>query len=773
MSRIERRATTQLGLHAGMVLLLSIVLVGSLAACGSTTSAKHDKGIPTASLTATPLLKGWNTLASPRIGEEGNLLAVTAQSANDVWAVGQYEDVDSVEHTLTERWDGSQWTNVASPSPGRKYNVLTGVSAVSANDVWAVGHQIGADGVTMQLIEHWDGTTWSVVSAPVASKTSSDLTGVAGLAANNVWAVGSFAVAASTSTPSAPLSRRPLIEHWDGTAWSVVSAPVPPRAQNEATVSDTLNAVTALSATNIWAVGGGWTEHWDGHAWSIVQSDNPYVLTGVSAVSANDIWAVGSGTNDNVVGCAGPSFILSEHWDGSRWSGVPVAIPSQQAVNSISLTSVAAVSTHDVWAVGGISSILMGDRRPAYTPVIEHWDGTAWRVVTGPSDVTTRGLTGVAASSGGTVWAVGQSMLSNEAGPTYVEQWDGHQWSVVHSPSPGTLSNMLNGVSAVAADDIWAVGSSASGALAEHWNGTNWSAVSSSSAGHEGLLNAAYNGVSAVSSKDAWAVGSGEKVNTGSAVLIDHWNGTQWSVAPGMPSGKDAFGVLNAVSADASNDVWAVGGNLWHWDGARWSIASLPSGVLYGGTTWYGVVAISPHNVWAVGGNPSGSCAGLSPSKIVHWDGTAWSVVPHTPTGVLYSVAASGSKDVWAVGVADGQALIMHWDGAAWSVVSGKPDMISRNSSVTLQGVTAHSAIDAWAVGYEQQYSVNMMTQMMVIEHWNGTTWSRVQATAPGLVTNILNGVASLPNGDVCAVGYYQNYSSGVARQALFEYYRA
>ncbi len=773
MARVERRATIQLGLHTGVVLLLSVLLVGSLAACGSTAAAKHDTGIPT----ATPLPKGWNTLASPRIGEEGNLLAVTAQSANDVWAVGQYEDVDSVEHTLTERWDGSQWTNVASPSPGRKDNVLTGVSAVSANDVWAVGHQIGADGVTTQLIEHWDGTTWSVVSSPVPSKTSSALTGVAGLAANNVWAVGSFTVSDSTSTPNAPLSIRPLIEHWDGTAWRVVSTPVPPRPGTFAADSDTLNAVTALSATNIWAVGsesdGALTEHWDGHAWSIVPNPNSNALTGISAVSANDIWAVGMGTDDNVVGCAGPSFVLSEHWDGSKWSGVPVAIPSQTPADSLHLTSVAAVSTHDVWAVGGVTSILMGDRRPAYTPVIEHWDGTAWSVVTGPRTLTTRGLTGVAASSGGAVWAVGQSMLSNEAGPTYVEHWDGHQWSVVHSASPGTLSNMLNGVSAVAADDIWTVGSSAGGALAEHWNGANWSAVSSSGTGHEGLINVTYTGVSAVSSSDVWAVGSGEKLNTGSTALIDHWSGTQWSVAPGMPPGKDALGVLNAVSADASNDVWAVGDKLWHWDGVRWSIAPLPSGASPSGAL-FGVVAISPHDVWAVGGNPIGSCGGPTPATIAHWDGKTWSVVPHTPFGgVLYGVAASGSKDVWAVGNAlNGQALIMHWDGAAWSVGSGKPDASPRTSSVILRGITAHSASDAWAVGYEAQYSANIMTQM-VIEHWNGTTWSRAQVTSPGLDTNMLNGVTSLPNGEVCAVGYYQNLSYGVARQALIEYYKA
>src|SRR3954466_3149445 len=52
-------------------------------------------------------------------------------------------------------------------------------------------------------------------------------------------------------------------------------------------------------------------------------------------------------------------------------------------------------------------------------------------------------------------------------------------WNVVPSPNRGTLDNYLRGVTAVSANDIWAVGFYYNGSvqrtLTEHWDGTNWS----------------------------------------------------------------------------------------------------------------------------------------------------------------------------------------------------------------------------------------------------------------------------------------------------------
>src|SRR4029079_2541137 len=88
-------------------------------------------------------------------------------------------------------------------------------SAVSANDVWAVGYYISG-GVARTLTEHWDGKTWAVVSSPNSTNDDSFLEGVAAISANNVWAVGGYGLSTDAR------SRRSLIEHWDGVQWSIV-----------------------------------------------------------------------------------------------------------------------------------------------------------------------------------------------------------------------------------------------------------------------------------------------------------------------------------------------------------------------------------------------------------------------------------------------------------------------------------------------------------------------------------------------------------------------
>ena len=63
--------------------------------------------------------------------------------------------------TVIGHWDGSSWTQVASPNAGRD-DFLDGVSATSAIDAWAVGAYYGHARVERDLFEHWDGTGWTV-----------------------------------------------------------------------------------------------------------------------------------------------------------------------------------------------------------------------------------------------------------------------------------------------------------------------------------------------------------------------------------------------------------------------------------------------------------------------------------------------------------------------------------------------------------------------------------------------------------------------------------
>src|SRR5262245_60405287 len=101
---------------------------------------------------------------------------------------------------------------------------------------------------------------------------------------------------------------------------------------------------------------------------------------------------------------------------------------------------------------------------------------------------------------------------------------------LVVAPSP-QIAGRLNATAAIAANDIWAVGSDqqSNPTLAEHFNGKTWSVVATPS----GILGR-FNGVSGVASNDVWAVGTmrGPDNPDFGEQFIEHWNGTSWRVVP-------------------------------------------------------------------------------------------------------------------------------------------------------------------------------------------------------------------------------------------------
>ena len=84
------------------------------------------------------------------------------------------------------------WTSTLPPSPGAGDNEFFGVSALSACDVWAVGnYRTVSNGPLLSLAEHWNGTAWKQVSSPSPGQVN-ELSGVATTSATDVWAVGFF-----------------------------------------------------------------------------------------------------------------------------------------------------------------------------------------------------------------------------------------------------------------------------------------------------------------------------------------------------------------------------------------------------------------------------------------------------------------------------------------------------------------------------------------------------------------------------------------------------
>lgn len=386
-------------IKVAILLCVGAVLVGalSLQTIGAKAAATASSKIAQNALASyTCVLGKWSVVPSPNPNGPGNLNAVAAVSAHDIWAVGGFHNqTTGAQQTLIEHWNGTRWQIVASPNPSSTYNVLNAVVAVSARDVWAVGYSASASGVSTQtLTEHWNGTRWSVVRSPSPASQNNELSSVAAVSAHDIWAVGFISILTSDQT----LLDQTLIEHWNGTRWSVVKSISPGSG------SAHLARVATISAHDVWAVGDSNTfartliEHWNGTRWSVVKSPNPGAggsLSGVAALSARDVWAAGSYTSTS-----GVTLTLVEHWNGTDWQ----VVKSANTGTSTNFWAVAAVSAHDVWAVGNdFSSVGM-------QTLTEHWNGKQWRIVKSPSPGSfLTQLEGVAAVSSGNVWAVGHA----------------------------------------------------------------------------------------------------------------------------------------------------------------------------------------------------------------------------------------------------------------------------------------------------------------------------------------------------------------------------
>lgn len=353
------------------------------------------------------------------------------------------------------------WSLTSGPNPvDSQSNYLRSVDCVTDSDCWAVGfYQHEPDFAFRTLIEHYDGTAWSVVSSPnIGSPANGILFGVSCASADRCWAVGYGVDAGIFQT---------LIVQYDGTSWAIVSSPNPAGSS-----SSFLNGVTCVSVDDCWAVGNHFSpgnpqqtliEHFDGTAWSIVESANTSpsqhnVLYGVTCVDASDCWVVGSYTN------GGNSQTLSLHYDGTAWSVVPS--PSTSPSRSNDLYDVTCVSADDCWAIGNHYAGGAGPSGAFWDTLVLHYNGTAWSVAGSPSPGSYGNhLWGVTCAGAGDCWIAGHYSNGPGAGSeTVIMRNTGSGWTLA-SPEARTHQNsLLFGIACggeghdAGEDACWAVG---------------------------------------------------------------------------------------------------------------------------------------------------------------------------------------------------------------------------------------------------------------------------------------------------------------------------
>lgn len=197
-------------------------------------------------------------------------------------------------------------------------------------------------------------------------------------------------------------------------------------------------AVAALSAKNIWVLGGTDDEngfqptgtpvavHWNGARWAgyPMPAGVPGGIGEVSAVSATDIWAV----------TRYGGYVL--HFNGARWS-VAKHLPEPQLVAG-SASGITAFGPANVW--------VFGEGRGAIGALgTWHYDGHTWKRWQGNA----AGLVTASALSPANIWAVGSLKVPFGS----IEHFNGHRWLPVTAAALSGLS--FADIHAVSATNVW------------------------------------------------------------------------------------------------------------------------------------------------------------------------------------------------------------------------------------------------------------------------------------------------------------------------------
>jgi hypothetical protein len=328
------------------------------------------------------------------------------------------------------------------------------VSCASSQFCMAVGMASGDFPPTGEFAEEWNGTTWSQSSLPsVPGASVIGLDGVSCVNATLCTAVGS-AVAGDVNTP--------LIEQWNGQAWSV--------AQFSATgPAGGLNGVSCTGGSYCLATGYAGTtpyaEQWNGSTWTAtatppVPEGMTYgALYGVSCVMPTSCMGVGFGS------VGGQQALLAASWNGSTWTAASPASPSGVKYAELDDVSCAGQSFCVADGQSGLTSA------PDESNLLETWNGSSWTAatLTPPTGAFATVLNGVSCFSATSCTAVGTAFTTgaygnDEPSATEAYTWNGQAWQLATTPNSSNSVNQFNAVSCLTDWACVAVGYTSTGA---------------------------------------------------------------------------------------------------------------------------------------------------------------------------------------------------------------------------------------------------------------------------------------------------------------------
>ena len=344
---------------------------------------------------------------------------ISCVSSSDCWVLGVTDVSTNAPRSAVWNLSGTTWSRLSVPANGN----LVAITCVTTDDCWAVGGHYTVppddnDGVVQPLIEHDSGTGFTITDIPQTTGDADNLEAVTCASEDDCWAVGSYA---ANSENGGDGLQHPLIEEYDGSGWRPIYVSGQP-------LNGDLRAVACVDAGDCWAVGSvvvgndyaQLIEQYTGGGWTVVvgpDTEGTSAAGGLGAVTCtgpNDCWAVGS-TNPPSTPTEETAQPLIEHYTGGAWT--VVSSPFVNAANGGGLSGIACTSADACWAVGlaqGPLSDLMGTMPPnTVPPLFEQYTGARWSLVSGFPEGDA--LTAISCVPDGVCYAAGTGLVETTA----------------------------------------------------------------------------------------------------------------------------------------------------------------------------------------------------------------------------------------------------------------------------------------------------------------------------------------------------------------------
>lgn len=232
----------------------------------------------------------WSVAPTPALSDVGfkYLRSVSCLSPTWCMAVGRYQQANS---NLAELWNGSSWTHVRVPVVSNG-DQLNSVSCVTTSFCMAAGDGNGT------LVETWNGSAWSVIPSPDVSQepVGDQAVGVSCPSQGFCMLLDLFDDGAKQDMATFS---------WDGTSWSALLTPNPGPDSNELSRVDCTSSVscTAVGTEVLGQTAAALVEHWNGSSWSVAPTPAEASTDNLTDVSCTGIaWCAAVGVRVTTVG---------------------------------------------------------------------------------------------------------------------------------------------------------------------------------------------------------------------------------------------------------------------------------------------------------------------------------------------------------------------------------------------------------------------------------------------------------------------------------------